>query len=51
MLKDLDFGIGTVLWGPVGNTGEKVCWQSDVATVVAVFWIFFKRSVLLSIFG
>ena len=51
MLKDLDFATVTVLWSPVGNTGEWVCWKGDVVTVVAVFWMFFKRSVLLSIFG
>ena len=51
MLKDLDFGDVMVLWSPVGNTGEKVCWKGDVVTDVAAFWMFFKWSVLLSIFG
>ena len=42
MSRDVNFGTDVVLWSPADNAGDNVCWQDDVVTDVAAFWMFFK---------
>ena len=35
--KNSDFAKDAVLWSPVVDTGEKVCWRNDVFTDVWYF--------------
>ena len=39
MAKNSDFAGDSVLWSPVDDIGEKVCWRCDVFTDVVAFWM------------